>query len=45
MVKQPIYSRLKVKNCWHHVLYTDIISFFVTQNPNNLGKKNLAKIE
>ena len=27
--KQLIFSRLKVKECWHHLLYVDVISVFV----------------
>ena len=29
--KQPIQSRFKVRKCWHHLLYYDVISFFVTR--------------
>ena len=31
IVKQLVYSRLKVKKCIHHLLYADVINFFVTR--------------
>ena len=31
IVKQPVESRLKVKICWYHGLYADVISFFITK--------------
>ena len=32
LANQPIYSRLKVNNWSRHLLYADLISFFVKRN-------------
>ena len=38
LANQPIYSRLKVNNWSHHLLYVDVISFFVKRNVKKFEK-------
>ena len=38
IVKQPIWSSLKVKKCWHHLLYAGNISLFATKKYEKLIK-------
>ena len=38
IVKQPIWSRLKVKHCWLYLLHVDVISFFVTEECQKIQK-------
>ena len=42
IIKQPIWNNLRVKKCWHHLLYADVIRLFATCN-NGLSK-NLKKV-
>ena len=38
IVNQPIWSRFKVKKCWCHLLYGDVISFFATRKCQKIRK-------